>query len=383
MQSKPNRFIPYGRHQVDEDDIAAVVDVLRSDWLTTGPKVAAFERAFADFVGAGQGTAVNSGTAALHAAVYAAGIGEGDEVIVPAITFAATANVVVHQGGRPVFADVHPDTLLISPADAERRITPRTKAIIPVDYAGQPCDYDALRDIASRHDLTLISDACHSLGAEYKGRKAGTIGDLTVFSFHPVKHVTTGEGGMGVTDSPEFTEKMRRFRNHGINADHHQRGENLTWQYEITDIGYNYRISDIQCALGLSQLKGLPARISRRREIAARYDEAFAKLPGVSPLACSPDVFHVYHLYVIRLDLSALKVSRERIFSNLRHAGIGVNVHYLPVYLHPFYRDRFGYQRGECPAAEAAYEEILSLPIFPGMGDEDVAEVVRVVSGNL
>lgn len=373
------QFIPYGRHSVDEADISAVVEVLRSDWLTTGPKVAEFERAVADFTGADYGVAVNSGTAALHSAMYAIGIGPGDEVILPAITFAATANAVVFQGGTPVITDVDPDTLLIAPDQVEAKITRQTKAIISVDYAGQPCDYDTLRDIASRHNLFLVDDACHALGAAYHEEKLGAVADITVFSFHPVKHITTGEGGITVTDNPGYAEKIRGFRNHCINADHHQRKENADWRYEITDLGYNYRISDIQCALGLSQLYKLSEKISRRREIALRYDNAFADTPLVTPLSVSPDVFHVYHLYVIQLNLTALNRSRGDIFSYLRSQGIGVNVHYIPVYLHPFYRRRFGYQEGECPAAEAAYHRIISLPIFPGMTDEDVSRVIRVV----
>ncbi len=223
-------------------------------------------------------------------------------MIVPTMTFAATANAVVFQGGRPVFADVLPNTLLIDPSQVEAKITSRTKAIVAVDYAGQPCDYDALRAIADRHHLILIADACHSLGAEYKGRKVGTLADLTVFSFHPVKHITTGEGGMVVTEKPEYAEKMRRFRNHGISTDHRQRTEDGTWFYEMTDLGYNYRLTDFQCALGLSQLRKLPGWIARRREIAREYDLAFAKLRAIKPLDTSSDITHAYHLYVIRLE---------------------------------------------------------------------------------
>ena len=372
-------MIPYGRQWVDKEDIRQVVQVLRSDWLTTGPKVQDFEKAVAEFVGGKYGVAVSSGTAALHAAMDAANIGPGDEVIVPTMTFAATANAVVFQGGRPVFADVHPNTLLIDPTQAEAKITSRTKAIVAVDYAGQPCDYDALRSITKRHNLVLMADACHALGAEYKGRKVGTLADLTVFSFHPVKCITTGEGGMVLTDEPEWAEKMRRFRNHGINHDHLDRLQQGTWYYEMTDLGYNYRLTDFQCALGLSQLRKLPNWIARRREIAREYDLGFAKLPAITPLDTSSDITHAYHLYVIRLEGAQERGGRSVIFETLRKEGIGVNVHYVPVHLHPFYRKRFATHPGMCPVAEAAYEQILSLPIFPAMEDREVKEVIKAV----
>ena len=370
-----NKPIPYGHQCIEEDDIRAVVEVLRSDWLTTGPAVDAFEKAIAGFVGTEYGVAVSSGTAALHTAMYAIGIRPGDEVIVPTMTFAATANAVVFQGGTPVFCDVNDDTLLIDPNVAEGKITPRTKALIAVDYAGQPCDYDALREVTDRHNLVLVADACHSIGATYKGRPVGTLADLSVFSFHPVKHITTGEGGMAVTDNSEYAERMRMFRNHGITTDHRQRAERGSWFYEMVDLGYNYRITDIQCALGLSQLKKLPGWIKRRQEIASRYDETFKKLSTVKPLAVNSDTSHVYHLYVVKLQ----GIDRNKVFCSLRASGIGVNVHYIPVHLHPFYRQQFNTLQGLCPIAEAAYEEILSLPIFPKISDGDVNTVVSSV----
>ena len=370
-----NRFIPYGHQCVDEDDINAVVEVLRSDWLTTGPSVDAFEKVVAEFVGAEYAVAVSSGTAALHAAMYAIGIGPGDEVIVPPMTFAATANAVVFQGATPVFCDVDADTLLIAPDLVEAKISPRTKAIIAVDYAGQPCDYDRLHEIADKNDLVLLADGCHSIGATYKGRKVGTLADITVFSFHPVKHITTGEGGMVVTDNPACFERVKMFRNHCINADHRQRAEKGSWFYEIVDLGYNYRITDFQCALGMSQLKKLPVWISRRQEIASQYNKAFADLAEVSPLTAAPEVCHVYHLYVVKLQ----EADRKEVFGSLRNADIGVNVHYIPVHLHPFYRGKFGTKEGLCPVAEAAYRQIMSLPMFPALTDEDVDTVVSAV----
>ncbi|GAB4364322.1 MAG: UDP-4-amino-4,6-dideoxy-N-acetyl-beta-L-altrosami ne transaminase [Deltaproteobacteria bacterium] len=372
-------ILPYSRQDVDESDIEAVVEVLRSDWLTTGPKVEEFERAFADRVGSGHAVAVSSGTAALHAAVFGLGIEPGDEAIVPAMTFASTANCLVFQGARPVFADVHPDTLLLDPADAEAKITPRTRAIIAVDYAGQPCDYDALRRISDRHGIALLADGCHSLGGQDRGRCVGTLADGTAFSFHPVKQITTGEGGMVTTDDPDLAERMRIFRNHGITSDHRQRAREGSWFYEMTALGYNYRLTDFQCALGLSQLRRLPEWIRRRGEIAARYDEAFAALEVVRPLAVREGVRHAYHLYVIRLDLERLRGGRGEIFTALRAEGVGVNVHYIPVHLHPYYRSRFHTGPGMCPRAEAAYERILSLPLFPGMSDSDVSAVIAAV----
>lgn len=423
-------MIPYGRQSIDEDDIKAVVDVLRSDWLTTGPKVAEFEQAVADYVGTKYAVAVSSGTAALHAAMYAIGIKPGDEVIVSPMTFAATANCIVYQGGTPVFADVDSDTLLLDPAKVEEKITEKTKAIIGVDYAGQPCDWDRLREIADKHKLKLIADACHALGAEYKGQKTGTLAELNIFSFHPVKHITTGEGGMITTDNAELAERMRLFRTHGITrdpkyfspltSDLRAPASDSSWFYEMVDLGYNYRITDLQCALGISQLRKLPKFLERRREIAALYDEALADIPGIEPLGLRADVLpaaqsakrkvqsedrpdpllpacpveftegdsaayssgapcslHSYHLYVVMVDSNVLGIDRTTLFANLRKKGIGVNVHYIPVHLHPFYREKFHTDTGLCPVAEAAYEQIISLPMFPGMTDENVRDVTE------
>lgn len=371
-------MLPYGHQWLDDQDIAAVVDVLRSDWLTTGPKVAEFEQAFAEFVGVREAVAVSNGTAALHAAMYAIGIGPGDEVIVPAMTFAASANCVVYQGGTPVFADVTPDTLLLDPAQVEAKITTRTKSIIAVDYAGQPCDYDALHSIADRYRLPLVADACHAIGGSYRGRPVGTLADLNTFSLHPVKHITTGEGGVITTDNPELAQRMRIFRNHGITSDHRQREQQGSWFYEMVDLGYNYRLTDFQCALGLSQLRKLPAWVARRQAIARQYEAAFAQLPLVKPLAVRSEVSHAYHLYVVALD-PMLRATRAHVFAALRAEGIGVNVHYVPVHLHPFYRTRFDTGPGLCPAAEQAYERILSLPMFPQMTDEDVETVTAAI----
>jgi perosamine synthetase len=371
--------IPYGKQKIDDADIAAVIKVLQSDWLTTGPKIEEFEHRFADYVGAKHAVAVSSGTAALHAAMYATGIEPGDEVIVSPMTFAASANCIVFQGGVPVFADIDPNTLLIDPERVEEKITSKTKAVIAVDYAGQPCDYDELKAIAERHHLTLVDDACHALGAIYKDRPVGSLADLNAFSFHPVKHITTGEGGMIATDDPEFAQRMRRFRNHGITTDHRERNLQGAWFYEMIDLGYNYRLTDFQCALGLSQLLKLPGWIIRRQEIARRYHEAFLNIPGIRLLEKRPEVSHAYHLYVIRLSLGIPGLDRDTVFRILRERGIGVNVHYIPVHLHPYYRKRFGTGPGLCPITEEAYEEIISLPMFPGMNDEDLKTVIDTV----
>jgi perosamine synthetase len=377
------KMIPYGRQSISEADLAAVSEVLKSDWLTTGPMVAEFERQFSAAVGAREAVVVSNGTAALHAATYACRIAPGDEVVVPAMTFAASANAVVYQGGSPVFADVDPGTLLVDPADVERKIGPKTKAIVAVDYAGQPCEYDALRAIAARHKLMLIDDACHAVGGSYRGRPVGTLADLNTFSFHPVKHMTTGEGGMITTDDPELATKMRTFRNHGITSDHRQREQQGSWAYEMVDLGFNYRITDFQCALGISQLGRLKESVTRRQAIAARYDRAFAALDGMKPLTKRSDVSHAYHLYVIRLVLERLTVGRAEVFKALRDQRLGVNVHYVPVHLHPFYRQRFGTAPGMCPVAEDAYERIVSLPMYPTMSDDDVGRVIHTVSATI
>jgi perosamine synthetase len=374
------RFIPYGRQSIDEADIQAVVDVLRSDWLTTGPLVEKFETEFAACVGAAHAVAVSNGTAALHASIHALGVGPGDEVIVPAMTFAASANCVVYQGGTPVFADVEEDTLLLDPRQVEAKITPRTRAVMAVDYAGQPCDYDALREIAAHHGLALVDDASHSLGGSYRGRPVGTLADLNTFSLHPVKPLTTGEGGVITTEDAEMARRMRVFRNHGITTDHRQREQRGSWFYEMVELGYNYRLTDIQCALGVSQLRKLPAWVRRRHEIAARYDHAFAGMEGVAPLAVREEVSHGYHLYVVRLDAGRLRRPRDEVFAALRAAGIGVNVHYIPVHLHPFYRERFGTGPGLCPAAEAAYRQVVSLPMYAALTERDQEDVIAAVA---
>lgn len=375
--------LPYGRHDVDDDDVAAVTRVLRSEWLTGGPIVDEFELALARTFGAAEAVVLNSGTAGLHAAMFVLGVGPGDEVIVPPMTFAASANVIVYQGGTPVFADVDPGTLLLDPTSVEERITGRTRAIVAVDYAGQPCDYDALGCATARRgrrDIPIVADACHAPGARDRGRPVGSLADLTAFSFHPVKHVTTGEGGAVTTNDAQLAARMRRFRNHGMSRDHRLRDAQSSWEYEIGELGYNYRLTDIQCALGLSQLSKLGARVARRQAIAEEYRRAFASIPEIRPLTVRAGASHAYHLFVVRVDTSRLTCDRATIFGALRREGIGVNVHYLPVHLHPFYRRRFDTGPGLCPVAEAAYEQLLTLPMFPAMTARDVQDVIEAMT---
>lgn len=393
-------YIPYGRQSIDDADIEAVVKVLKSDYLTTGPAVAAFEKKVADYVGAKYAVAVSNGTAALHVACLAAGIGEGDEVITTPITFAASANCVLYCGGTPVFADIDPDTYNISPEELESKITPQTKAIIPVHYTGQPCDMDAILEIARKHDLLVIEDGAHALGASYKGKKIGSIADMTCFSFHPVKPVTTGEGGMIVTDNEELYRKLVLYRSHGITRDKdmmqqyeeqlHQssdpalqeaadmlRGDVMDpggWYYQQLELGYNYRITDISCALGASQMDKLDRFLERRRQIAKKYDEAFADIPQIKTPWQQEGCQSGWHLYMIQ----TMERSRREVFDGLRQAGIGVNVHYIPVYRHPYYQ-RNGYAGVHCLNAEAFYERAISLPIFPGLTGQQQDYVIEHV----
>lgn len=393
-------YIPYGRQSIDDADIEAVVKVLKSDYLTTGPAVAAFEKKVADYVGAKYAVAVSNGTAALHVACLAAGIGEGDEVITTPITFAASANCVLYCGGTPVFADIDPDTYNISPEELESKITPQTKAIIPVHYTGQPCDMDAILEIARKHDLLVIEDGAHALGASYKGKKIGSIADMTCFSFHPVKPVTTGEGGMIVTDNEELYRKLVLYRSHGITRDKdmmqqyeeqlHQssdpalqeaadmlRGDVIDpggWYYQQLELGYNYRITDISCALGASQMDKLDRFLERRRQIAKKYDEAFADIPQIKTPWQQEGCQSGWHLYMIQ----TMERSRREVFDGLRQAGIGVNVHYIPVYRHPYYQ-RNGYAGVHCLNAEAFYERAISLPIFPGLTGQQQDYVIEHV----
>src|SRR6201996_8902191 len=376
-RSTPDRapFLPYGRQEISDFDIKAVVEALSSGWLTTGPRVGEFETAFADWCGARDGVAVNSGTAALHAAIRAIMLKPGDEVIVPAITFAASANAAIYEGGVPVFADVEYDTLLVDPVSVAARITPKTRAIVAVDYAGQPADYDALHALARQHNLALVADACHAPGATYKGRRTGTLADISCFSFHPVKHLTTCEGGMALTDDAGKAAHMRRFRNHGIDSDHRTREKSGAHAYDMHELGFNYRLPDIQCALGLAQLTRLSGWVTARQSLAARYDEELPGFAGVELLNAKGARPHARHIYVIKL---ASGIDRDKVFGALRAKGIGANVHYAPVHLHSYYRQR-GYAPGLAPVAEEASLRLLTLPLFPAMGPGGIMRVVKAL----
>jgi UDP-4-amino-4,6-dideoxy-N-acetyl-beta-L-altrosamine transaminase len=371
-----NNVLSYGHQWIDDEDIASVVEVLKRDWITQGPKVEEFEKKIAEYCGAKYAVAVSSGTAALHTAYSVAGISQGDEAITSPITFAATANAVSYCGGKPVFADIREDTLNIDVEEIRKKLSPKTKAILPVDFAGHPADLDEIKALAEERNLIVIEDACHALGAEYRGRKIGSLSDMTVFSFHPVKHITTGEGGMILTDNEEFYEKLKVFRHHGIVKDDLDKGP---WHYEIYDPGHNFRITDFQCALGISQLKKLDRFVNRRRDIAARYNEAFAEMAEIITPTENSDVKAAYHIYVIQLRTEMLKVGRKEIFEALRAENIGVNVHYMPLHLHPYYQREFGYRKGDYPRAESYYERAITLPIFPKMTNEDVKNVIEAV----
>jgi UDP-4-amino-4,6-dideoxy-N-acetyl-beta-L-altrosamine transaminase len=370
-------MLPYAHQVIDERDIEAVAAALRSDWLTTGPRVPEFEAALAAETGARHAVAFSSGTAALHGAAAVAGLGPGDEAITSPLTFVASANAILYVGATPRFADVDPSSLLIDPAAVARTVTPRTKAIVPVDYAGQPADYSALRAIADDAPggpLTIIADASHSLGATFDGRSVGTLADLTVLSLHPAKIMTTGEGGAVLTDRDDLAAALRRFRNHGIETELAARRD---WTYAMVDLGYNYRLTDIAAALGLAQLERLEAWLARRRRLAARYLDRLAGHPRIELPHVDPRADPSWHFMFGQLRLDRLTVDRGAVYRALRAEGIGVNVHYIPVHTHPYYRDRF--PGLSFPVAEAAYERLLTLPLHAGMTDADVDDVVAAL----
>ena len=371
-------LLPYGRHLVDADDVQAVVATLRDGLITTGPAVADFERAFAAAVGARHAVAISSGTAALHTAVFAAGLGPGDEAVTTPLTFVATSNAVLYQGARPVFADVRPDTLTLDPAAAAAALTPRTRALMPVHFAGQACDLDAWERLARARGLVLIQDAAHALGAEVSGRRVGGGEGLTVFSLHPVKHITTGEGGVVTTDDAGLAERMQRFRNHGLATDAGTRDAHGRLWSEMVDLGYNYRLTDLQCALGRSQLGKLDRFLARREAIAERYLAALKDVPGFTLPQVVPDARHAWHIFPVLVESQRLSADRATVYAALRAENIGVTLHYVPAYWHPYYAAR-GYTRGLCPVAEDGAERLLTLPIFPGMTDQDVADVIHAV----
>lgn len=367
-------FLPYARQVISDEDVDAVAGALRSDWLTTGPRVPAFEALLAEATGSRHAVAFSSGTAALHGAAMAAGLGPGDEAVTTPMSFVATANAVLYAGATPRFADVTPDDLLISADAVAAAVGPATRAILAVDYAGQPADYDALHRIAAAAPagpLTLIADAAHSLGATRGGRTVGTLADMTVLSLHPAKILTTGEGGAVLTDRDDLADRLRRFRNHGISTELADRRD---WTYAMVELGYNYRLTDIAAALGSSQIRRLDEFLARRRALAARYRQRLARHPAVELPAVAGDAEPAWHFLFVRLRLDRLRVDRGAVFRALRAENIGVNVHYIPIHTHPYYRQR--YPGVSMPFAEAAYERLLTLPLHAGMDDADVDDVV-------
>lgn len=372
--------IPFHEPLLGEEEIQSVVETIRSGWITTGPKVRQFEEEFAKYIGCANAVAVNSGTAALHLALDAIGIGEGDEVIVPTMTFTATAEVGLYFKAKPVLVDCQPGTLDIDPNRIEDAVTPKTKAIIPVDFAGQPCDYQAIMEIARRHGLRIVEDAAHALPAYYRGKKVGTIADITCFSFYATKTITTGEGGMATTENPEWADRMRMMSLHGISKDAWKRYTvNGSWYYEVHSPGYKYNLADLAAALGIEQLRKCDRMWEARRRIAKMYDEGFAGVPEVVRPARKLEVQHAWHLYVIQLELPRLSLDRAQFIEQLRQQGVGTSVHFIPLHLHPFYRDTFGYEPRDFPVASAAYERIVSLPIFPAMTEGQVERVIESV----
>jgi perosamine synthetase len=371
-------MIPYGKQTLEGDDIEAVLEVLKENtYLTTGPRVSQFEKKVCDYIGCSYGVAVNSGTAALHCATFVAGIQKDDEVIVPAISFVASANCVLYQGGKPVFCDIDPQTLNMDVSKIEGLITEKTKAIIMVDMCGQPCHYDEIRELCNQYNLILIQDAAHSLGGSYKGQKVGSYADITCLSFHPVKNITTCEGGMMVTNNEIYYKKAKGFISHGISRDFKEREKANSHYYEMTSLGFNYRIPDLLCALGISQMDKLDRFIQKRNEIAKKYDHFFEQYKDlVEPLKNHYEC--AYHIYVVKLNTEKIGKSRDEVFKELKEAGIGVNVHYMPIYLHPYYQE-LGYQKGLCPESEKVYEQMITLPIFPLLKDEEIEYVCEKI----
>ena len=369
-------MIPYGKQTIEKSDIAAVLQVLEeNEMLTTGKYVPSFEQKVCEYVGVKYGVAVNSGTAALHLATFAINIQKDDEVIVPSISFVASGNCVLYQGGKPVFCDINPETMCIDHTKIEALITNKTKAIIFVDMCGNPCDYDEIKKIADKYNLFLIQDAAHSLGGKYKDLKVGSYADITCFSFHPVKNITTCEGGMVVTNNELFYKRSFAFRTHGISRDFKEREKMNTHYYEMQELGYNYRIPDVLCALGIEQLKRLDTFVEKRNYIADKYNKGFEQHSNLLTFIKN-NHYSAYHIYVIKLNLENLNVDRDTIFKELKSNGIGVNVHYMPIYLHPYYQS-LGYQKGLCPVSEDVYSRIITLPMFPLLKDEDIEKVIN------
>jgi len=380
MITRVETKVPFHRAALGEEEARAVAEVVRSGWLTMGAKTFAFEREFAGYIGCRHAIAVSSCTAALHLSLEAIGLKPGDEVLVPATTFTATAEAVTYLGGRPVLVDITPRTLNLDPEDAERKISPRTRAMIPVHFAGQPCDLAELYELAARHQLRVIEDAAHALPSAYRGARIGTLAELTAFSFYATKPLTTGEGGMITTDDDRHAERLRVMRLHGIEQDAWKRysGEG-SWYYEVLEAGYKYNLTDLQAALGIVQLGKCDCLYEARRQIAKRYTEAFQEAPALEVPAVLADRQTSWHLYVLRLHLDRLAIDRNQFLAELAERGVGASVHFIPLHLQPFYQRRFGYHAGDFPRAEREYRRCLSLPIYPTMSDEEVEQVIFAV----
>ena len=374
------KFLPYGIQWLDEKEIAEVIDSMKSDWITTGPKMKIFEDNFKGYIGSKYAVAANSGTAALHISTSALGIKPGDEVITTPLTFVASANCVVYRGGTPILADIRKDTYNIDPNEIKKKITPKTKAIIPVHFGGQPCDMDEITEIADEHDLIVIEDAAHAIDAEYKGKKIGNISKLTCFSFHPVKNITTAEGGMVTTNDDDLCDKLLMFRTHGISKTAEKRfGKAGDYFYDMQFLGFRYNMSELHASIGIHQLNKLGGFQKRRREIADIYNRELQKIEEITIPYVQEKVKHTWHLYVIQLNLEKLRVDRDHIFRALREENIGVNVHYIPVHYHSFYKTNFGLKQGLLPNVEWLYPRLLTIPLFPKMSDNDVYDVINAI----
>ncbi len=374
------KTIPFSLPSISESDVRMVTDVLKSGWITTGPKTKEFEERFAQYIGCKHSIAVNSCTAALHLALEAIGIREGDEIIIPTMTFASTGEVVTYFRAKPVLADCEEDTLLMDVSQIEEKINEKTKAIIPVHYGGQPCDMDEILRIAQRHNLKVIEDAAHSLPTKYKGKMIGTIGDITCFSFYAIKTITTGEGGMACCENDEFAERMKIMSLHGISKDAWKRYTSEgSWYYEVIDAGFKYNMTDIAAALGVSQLEKSDEFLQKREEIANKYRQAFEDVPEIKSPVIRDYGTHAWHLYVIQLDLEMLKINRTQFIENMKENGIGCSVHFIPLHLHPFYREIFRYRPEDLPTATKVYNRIISLPIYAKMSYDDVDYVIKNV----
>jgi len=379
---KPVRktFLPFSLPLLGEEERNELQKTLDSGWITTGPKTRQFEMDFKKYIGSKYAIAVSSCTAALHLSLAAIGVDDGDEVVTTPFTFAATGNVVVHQKAKPVFVDISKQTLNVDPEKIEKKITAKTKAIIPVHFAGQPCDMDEILKIARRRGILVIEDAAHAVGAEYKGEKIGTIGDITTFSFYPIKNITTGEGGMVTTNNKKWADKIRVLSLHGITSNAWKRYSSKgSWYYEIMFAGYKYNMTDMQASLGIHQLKKLPKFLESRTKFTKIYDKAFNSIPQIILPRVDKKVKHARHLYTVLLNLKSLRINRDDFIKELYAENIGASVHFIPLHLHPYYKKSFGYKKGDFPNAEYIYERIISLPLYPKMCEEDVHNVIEAV----